>query len=95
MTHPILPKKSGFVREFTNMFLLENVEYVPELLLRSEEEYRFYKELKRGTGSALEDNESSAEFELGEIKALFDEGQIQIFKDDKAVGNCRVAEFSR
>ena len=47
MTHPILPKESGFVREFTNMFLLENVEYVPELLLRSEEEYRFYKELKR------------------------------------------------
>ena len=29
------------------------MEFVPELLLRSEEEYRFYMELKRRTGKAL------------------------------------------
>lgn len=95
MTRPILPKESGFVREFTNLFLLGNAEYVPELLLGSEEEYRFYTELKRRTGSALEDNESTAGFELGEIKVLFDEGQIQVYKDGKAAGNCSVTEFSR
>ncbi|HJJ55223.1 MAG TPA: restriction endonuclease-like protein, partial [Methanocorpusculum sp.] len=95
LERPILPKESGFVREYTNMFLLENAEYVPELLLRSEEEYRFYTELKRRTGTALEDNESAAGFELGDIKVLFDDGQIQVYRDGKAAGNCSITEFSR
>lgn len=95
LNRPILPKESGFVREFTNMFLLENVEYVPELLLRTEEEYRFYTELKRFTGSALEDNEATGGFELGNIKVQFDEGQIQVYRDGKIAGNCSIAEFSR
>ena len=95
LPRPILPKEAGFVREFTNLFLLENVEYVPELLLRSEEEYRFYMELKRRTGMALEDNEATAGFELGGIKTLFDDGKIQIFRDGKAVCSCTIAEFSR
>ena len=95
MDRPILPKESGFIREFTNVFLLENAEYVPELLLRSEEEYRFYTELKRRTGSALEDNETTSGFELGDIKVLFDGGQIQVYRAGKAVGRCSVTEFSR
>lgn len=95
LPRPILPKEAGFVREFTNLFLLENVEHVPELLLRSEEEYRFYMELKRRTGMALEDNEATAGFELGGIKTLFDDGKIQIFRDGKAVCSCTIAEFSR
>lgn len=53
LSKPILPKEYGFVHAFTNTFLLENAEYVPELLLKSEEEYRFYTELKRRTGDAL------------------------------------------
>lgn len=95
LNRPILPKESGFVREFTNMFLLENAEYVPELLLRSEEEYRFYTELKRRTGIALENNESSAGFELGDIKVLFADGQILVYRDGKTVGSCSVSDFSR
>lgn len=95
LNRPILPKESGFVREFTNMFLLENVEYVPELLISSEEEYRFYTELKRRTGIALENNESSAGFELGDIKVLFDGGQILIYSDSKVVGSCSTTDFLR
>ena len=68
---------------------------MPELLLRSEEEYRFYTELKRCTGTALNDNKSTAGFELGGLKVLFDEGKIQVFRDGKEVANCSVAEFSR
>lgn len=95
MERPILPKESGFVYEFTNMFLIENVEYVPELLLRSEEEYRFYTELKRRTGTALDNNESSTGFELGDIKVVFEDGQIQIYKGGKTAGTCNIIEFSR
>lgn len=93
---PILPKESGFVRAFTNRFLLENAQVVPELLLSSEEEYRFYTELKRRTGLALESSESAqGGFELGDTKVLFDDGKIQIFRDGKNVGSCTIAEFSR
>lgn len=92
---PILPKESGFVNEFTNMFLLENAQYVPELLLRSEEEYRFYSELKRCTGKALEDNDSVAGFELDDVKVLFDNGRIEVYRDGNVVGDCSIADFSR
>lgn len=92
---PILPKESGFVREFTNMFLLENSEFVPELLIRSEEEYRFYMELKRKTGIALEDNEDTPGFELGNLKVLFEDGVITLYRRGKAVDQCTVQEFSR
>lgn len=96
LANPILPKESGFVREFTNRFLLENAQVVPELLLGSEEEYRFYTELKRRTGLALESSESAqGGFELGDTKVLFDDGKIQIFRDGKNVGSCTIAEFSR
>ena len=44
---PIRPREAGFVRAFTNLFLLENAEFIPELLLGSEEEYRLFLELKR------------------------------------------------
>ena len=92
---PILPKESGFVNAFTNMFLLGNADYVPELLLKSEEEYRFYNELKRRTGLALENDQSAGGFELGDIKVLFADGEIQVYRNGKAVGKCSVKEFSR
>lgn len=95
LERPILPKESGFVFEFTNMFLLENAEFVPELLLKSEEEYRFYTELKRRTGSALEDNESSQGFDLGKTRVIFDEGQITVYVNGQSAGNCSVSEFSK
>ena len=75
--------------------LLENAEFVPELLLRSEEEYRFYSELKRRTGMALEHSQAAAGFELGGIRALFDDGKIQLFREGKVICSCPIAEFSR
>ena len=95
LSKPILPKEYGFVHAFTNTFLLENAEYVPELLLKSEEEYRFYTELKRRTGDALGNNEAADGFELGDIKVLFDDGEIQVYRDGKVAGKCSVLEFSR
>lgn len=94
LNKPVMPKEQGFVREFTNLFLLENTEYVPELLLKTEEEYRFYSELKRRTGNALENNEEASGFELGDIKVSFDEGQIIVFKNGQEAVNCKISEFS-
>ena len=68
--------------------------FLPELLLRSEEEYRFYSELKRRTGMALEHSQAAG-FALGGIRALFDDGKIQLFREGKVVCACPIAEFSR
>lgn len=95
MKKPILPKENGFVHAFTNKFLLENVEYAPELLVRSEEEYRLYTELKRRTGNVLKDHESEKGFELGEIKVMFEAGKIQVYREGKVVSECRESDFSR
>lgn len=91
---PILPRESGFVREFTNKFLLENSEFVPELLLRSEEQYRFYTELKRRTGAVIEGNEINPGFKMGELKILFEDGDIRLYHQGKVVGQCTILEFS-
>lgn len=95
MSKPILPKETGFVYEFTNMFLLDNVQYIPELLLRSEEEYRLYTELKRRTGSSLNDSKTSQGFELNDIKVLFNNGDIYVYRDGNEGWSCSVKEFSR
>ena len=52
LSTPIRPREAGFVRAFTNLFLLENAEFIPELLLGSEEEYRLFLELKRRVPAA-------------------------------------------
>ena len=92
---PVMPRESGFSHAFTNMFLLENSEYVPELLIRSEGEYRFYTELKRRTGRALEGDAEESGFELGGIKVLFEDRRIRVFRDGREVGGCGVEEFAR
>ena len=97
LTRPILPKESGFVHAYTNTFLLENVEFVPELLLRSEEEYRFYMELKRRTGHTLEEKMADDEpgFEIGTMKVLFEDGKIIVIRGGNIVTEYSINEFSR
>ena len=73
------------------------MEFVPELLLRSEEEYRFYMELKRRTGKALDRDSTENEqgFEIGHTKVLFADGKIVIIREGKTVTECTINEFSR
>ena len=47
LNRPIEAKETGFVRDFTNLFLLEHSVQTPELWLRTEEEYRLCSALKR------------------------------------------------
>lgn len=92
---PILPKEAGFVRAFTNLFLLGNAEYIPELLLCSETEYRFYTELKRRVKVISARDEPASGFALGDIRVLFADGEIQLFRDEKPVTGCTARDFSQ
>ena len=95
LPRPILPKEAGFVRAFTNLFLLENAEYIPELLLCSEMEYRFYTELKRRAKMARTHSETASGFALGDICVLLAGEKIRVFQDGMAVSSCTVREFSQ
>lgn len=86
---PILPRESAFVRAFTNFFLLENAQYVPELLLGSEEEYRLYTELKRREGRR------GPGFALGETQVILDGSTIRLRLEDGKESRCRVQEFEK
>ena len=79
---PILPKEQGFVYEYTNMFLLENSEFVPELKLDSEEEYRLYTELKHRVNDVrIEGEETSSGFTVNNAAIRFDNGMIIVNKN--------------
>ena len=91
---PILPKEAGFVRAFTNLFLLENAQFVPELLLRSEEEFRLFTELKRRMATLSPDAPDSG-FALGDIRVLLSGGTIRLFRAGENVGSCPMQAFSQ
>ena len=92
---PIMAKESGpHTHWYTNLFLIQHAAEVPELLLRSEENYRMYTELKRRLNAiTINENENSAGFEIGDARVVFDEGKICIMKDGKIVTECGVTEF--
>lgn len=93
---PIYPKESGFVVDFTNMFLLEHSEIVPELQFKNEEEYRFYSELKRTVDKAeISEGKENIGFKRGESKFVFAEGEILAFRDGKIVERIDVTDFAR
>lgn len=92
----IKPKESGFTCEFTNMFLLEHSEYVQDLRLKNEDEYRFYSELKRNVESAkVEDKEKTLGFVTNDCTFVFSDGEILGVKDEKIIVRQEVAEFNR
>ncbi|WP_276950151.1 restriction endonuclease-like protein [Acetatifactor muris] len=92
---PILPKESGFVVDFTNLFLLEHSEWVQELRFKSEAEYRFYTELKRSAKAAEIAEDETAGFVMGHSRFVFSDGEILALKDGKIVERKLLTEFSR
>ena len=93
---PIYPKESGFVVDFTNMFLLQHSEIVPELQFKTEEEYRFYKELKRYVGEAvISEGKKDIFFRHNEFVYTFAGGEILVQRDGKLLQNYKLEDFSR
>ena len=92
----VAPKEFGQVRCLTNLFLLEHSAEYPELLLRSEEEYRLYTELKRAVKNPEIDDESNdLGFKFNKATVLFEKDEIHVYQDHKLVERYTVAEFTR
>ena len=93
---PIYPRESGFIVDFTNMFLLEHSEVVPELQFKNEEEYRFYSELKRSAEkSVISEGDENIGFVRGNSKFIFSGGEILAIKNGKIVERVNLESFSR
>ena len=96
LNKPITPKERGSASMFTNYFLLTHSSEVPELFLKSEEEYRFFHELKRRTDAAtINEDDPSAGFELGGNKVLFDEGDIILNVNGIEIERQSIRDFSK
>lgn len=90
---PIRPKESGFVVDFTNLFLLEHSELVQELRFKNEAEYRFYTELKRNAKAAEIEEDRTLGFAIGDSRFVFLNGEILALKDGKIVERRALSEF--
>ena len=92
----IKPREKGFSVEFTNLFLLEHGESLPELLFENEEQYRFYSELKRNvSASIVNDNNNCIGFEYGNVIYSFAQGMIYTLRDGKNYGIIDISDFAK
>ena len=96
LSKPIAAKEIGFVRSFTNLFLLEHSAEMPELWLRSEEEYRLYSELKRAVNDmTINDADNNLGFNFGNFTLVFEDGNILISKGKRIFAKYGISDFSR
>ena len=94
---PITVKESGpDPISYTNHFLLMNSMTYPELLLKNEEEYRFFTELKRRMDKTIiGKDEDTTVFEVDDIRVWVRKTGITVYKGDREVGTYSVQEFSK
>ena len=81
---------------FTNDFLLKHCSTVPELFhIKTEEEYRFFTELKRvAADAALINDDSVTGFELENYKVVFEDGEIKLFGKEGMLDHRRINDFN-
>lgn len=82
---------------FTNDFLLKHSTLVPELFLKTEEEYRFLTELKRFVmdASVINDAEEIKGFVFGDNKVFFQNGEINLVRHGRVIAMCTIANFMK
>lgn len=96
LDHIVAPKEFGQVKCLTNMFLLEHSTEYPELLLRNEEEYRLYTELKRAVKDPVIDEENlNLGFVLHGATVLLEDEEIHIYRKHRLVERYSVEAFKR
>lgn len=92
----IEPKEHGFPCDYTNLFLLQHSEFVPELLIESEEKYRFYVELKRFVNYAeVGGDDTNVDFEYGNVQYVFSDGDILVLKDHELIERALISDFAK
>lgn len=93
---PILPKEMRFVKSFTNLFLLESSTEMPELWIRSEEEYRLYYELKRSVRNiAISESSEDVGFNFNNCSIIFDNQTIRLRGKNGTTKNYSISEFTK
>lgn len=94
MVRPIVAKELRFVNYFTNLFLLEHSTEIPELRLRSEEEYRLYMEIKRAVDNAeIDDTGNDLRVVFHDDSIVFEDGKIRIYKNEKLSAEYEAVDF--
>jgi len=85
----VKPKEMGIrTHIYTNMFLIQNAEYVPELCIKSRDEYRLYMELKRLAdevdikSSNIGNDDKIDSFIFENCRISMEENIIKIFIDE-------------
>ena len=94
LNRPIEAKETGFVRDFTNLFLLEHSVQTPELWLRTEEEYRLCSALKRAVwGDKINEPDNGLAFEFRGFTVSFAEGKIFVSDEGRAFAKYEISHF--
>lgn len=89
----ILPKEADFSMAYTNIFLLNSADYVPELLLDSELQFRLYTELKRRVGDEV--RFANSQFVIENIQVEINENNFMIYENNSFIASYDNKEFNR
>ena len=96
MNVPLVAKEVRDVPFFTNMFLLQHCSEVPNLRIKTAEEYRLYTELKRlSQDSAVNDEENTNGFMYNDKMIVLENGNIQVIASDRIMEQVTLESFSR
>ena len=84
LSHPVKVRESAGIADYTNLFLLRHADEMPDLKIRSEEEYRLYYELRRlSKGALTNDPEKPLCFRHGKFLMDYEDSNIRILYDGK------------
>ena len=96
MNVPLVAKEVRDFPFFTNMFLLQHCSEVPDLRIKTAEEYRLYTELKcLSQDSAVNDEENTNGFMYNDKMIVLENGNIQVIASDRIMEQVTLESFSR
>lgn len=94
LNRPIYAKEIGFHHFTTNEFLLNHALEVPQLLIRSEAEYKLFAELSRAVGKwQIDPVGDNIRFRLDDIVIFLEDGFIVVMVSAKLRGRYSIDEF--
>ncbi len=94
LDQPIHAKEIGFHHFMTNEFLLSHALAVPQLLIRSEAEYKLFAELSRAVDKwQIDPVGDNIRFRLDDIVIFIEDGFIFVMLSAKIIGKYSVNEF--
>ena len=93
---PIKAKEIARTHFYTNLFLLQNSAEVPDLFIKSEEEYRLFSEFKRiANDVSINDGETDMGLSVNGYYIYIEKGDIFISKNKKIIDKYSLVEFSK